>query len=568
MTGNNENATEKFTELRRRAQVFLSAPHSDAQALSPDAVRQLVHELDTYQIELELQNEDLRQAQEELELARRRFADLYEFSPAGYLTVNSKGLIIEANLAAAEMLGVTRGALIKRPLSTFIVADDQDIFYLNRKELLKTLKKQTCELRMQQRGGARFHVQMEIAVNPEIDGELGQFRLSLTDISSCKAVEAELHSLKEKYRSIVMDQNDLICRFDPQGKITFVNNAYCRFFGMRYQDILGTNFQPEIHSDDQEMVHNHFTDLTRLNPDNTLTYRVRLPNGEVHWQQWCGRAFFDADGNLTECQMVGRDTTEQEENKAALEKAHDQLERRVAERTREIQKLYDQLLHAEKLSAIGRFAASIAHEFSNPLSGITNVVKIAKRLETNNKDENALFELAIEECSRLKKLIRDLQNFSRPSLGRMELMDIHSMINSLLLFCKGDFHSRNIEVIKQYSEGMPLIAVVADQIKQVLLNIIINAADAMECGGFITISTEAKADCITIHIKDNGSGIAQEDLDHIFKPFYSTKPEKIGTGLGLAISADLIKKHDGSLEVQSESGKGTVFSIILPIKGV
>jgi len=129
----------KYADLRKRAQAFLTQKKESGQETSFKDVRSLIHELDTYQIELELQNEDLRQAQEELEESRQKYSDLYDFAPVGYLTISNKGLISEANLTAADMLSTDRRYLLKQPLSAFIVHDNQDIFYLNRKKLLETV---------------------------------------------------------------------------------------------------------------------------------------------------------------------------------------------------------------------------------------------------------------------------------------------------------------------------------------------------------------------------------------------------------------------------------------------
>ncbi len=194
---------DKFSELRRRAQVYLTGQSSDEPEVAVEDVRRLVHELNTYQVELELQNEDLRQAQEELELARQKYADLYEFAPVAYLTVTARGLIDEANLTAAEMLGVERRGLLGQPFSVFILPADQDIFYSHRQKLLETKNKQTCELRLQKQDGTIFHAQMGTVIRAEIDGQGGQFRAMLTDISPLKWAEEKLQEYSQSLESEV-----------------------------------------------------------------------------------------------------------------------------------------------------------------------------------------------------------------------------------------------------------------------------------------------------------------------------------------------------------------------------
>ena len=148
---------QKLAELRKRAEAILAAGGDESQAQKPQALGKILHELHTYQIELELQNEELRRAQVELQESREKYVDLYDFAPVGYVTVTEKGLISEANLTAADMLGTVRQHLINQPLSKFIVEEDQDIYYKHRREAMEITKRPSCELRMRREdGGALF----------------------------------------------------------------------------------------------------------------------------------------------------------------------------------------------------------------------------------------------------------------------------------------------------------------------------------------------------------------------------------------------------------------------------
>jgi PAS domain S-box-containing protein len=197
---NRDSDREKLLTLRKRAQDLLNTSQTHTHTMSQEEIKKLTHELETYQLELELQNEDLRGALEALEESRARYTDLYDFAPVGYLTVNGEGLIIEANLTAADMLGVARGHLIKEPLSNFIINDDQDIFYRHRKLLIESHTRQTCALQMRNNGLSRFYVQLESIVRPEIDGSEGQFRTIITDISERVAARQEIFGLESELR--------------------------------------------------------------------------------------------------------------------------------------------------------------------------------------------------------------------------------------------------------------------------------------------------------------------------------------------------------------------------------
>lgn len=559
---------KNFSELRTRAQSFLSSRPEQIDPLEED-IQKLVHELSTYQIELELQNEDLRNTQQELEKSRQRYADLYDFAPVGYITVSTKGLILEANLTAGSMLGVARGQLLTRRFSDFIVREDQDLFYLHRKRLLETGQQQSYELRLQKKDGPFFHAQIETATHSNGDCiPPEQFKVTINDVSLRKEADlAKLLHLKNRYRAIVMDQTELICRFDPQGRMTFVNDAYCRYFGVDYQDILGTNFLPGIYEDDLPLVKDQFRTLTSLQPNKTIEHRVYLPDGKIRWQQWCGRALFDQEGKIIEYQAVGRDITKRKNAEEELQKAHDELEQRVIERTQELQRSHAQLLHSEKLAAVGNLSASIAHEFNNPLQSVMTIIKGIGEFVVLEKQEQELIALALQECHRMKNLITDLRDFFLPTSGEYTQVDLRATIEALLLISKKDFHTRRIRIVKEYGINVPYIMAVADQLKQVFLNLLNNAADACEMGGEITITTETVGDdTIAVHIKDNGRGISPANINHIFEPFFTTKPELIGTGLGLSVSYGIIKKHGGRIEVHSVPGKGSTFSVFLPIE--
>lgn len=252
-----------------------------------------------------------------------------------------------------------------------------------------------------------------------------------------------------------------------------------------------------------------------------------------------------------------------------LQTLNDELEQRVEQRTLELQKTQKQYLHAEKLSAIGKLSASIAHEFNNPLQGILSVLKGLKRRAILEEEDRELLDEAIEEGDRIKDLIRNLQEFNRPSTGRKDLLDLHKTLDSVLLLYKNDFKGKRISVVRDYAERLPAVQAVADQIKQVFLNMLTNAADACHLpGGVITIKTwQENADMVATSIKDTGVGIQPSDVDFIFQPFYTTKPEVKGTGLGLSVSYGIIKKHRGEIRVESSPEEGSTFTVLLPING-
>ncbi len=229
--------------------------------------------------------------------------------------------------------------------------------------------------------------------------------------------------------------------------------------------------------------------------------------------------------------------------------------------------LQEQLLHAEKLSAVGQLSASIAHEINNPLFGIRNVLERLKEKGKLNIDNLEFTQLALQECDRIKRLIKDLQDFNRPTSGVMTPINLHNTIDSMLMLTKKEMANKQITVHKNYARNLPNLLAIADQIKQVLLNLLGNAMEACPSGGQITISTNESENHIIIKIADTGSGIKPDDLPHIFEPFFTTKSAVKGTGLGLSVSYGIIKRHNGKILVENNSNHGATFTIALPLNG-
>lgn len=256
------------------------------------------------------------------------------------------------------------------------------------------------------------------------------------------------------------------------------------------------------------------------------------------------------------------------ERTADLKQANQQLKKEIAERKRsekELQKVHQQLLHSEKLSALGQLAASIAHEFNNPLMGIRNTLEQVQQGTALEDSLAELVELSINESNRVMNLAHQLKDFYRPSSGTPQPLNIHDAIDDMLMLKKNDFRKENIQLNKEYSEHLPNVRVVEDQFKQVILNLLQNANEACLKGGELTIRTEVFDSSIEVAIKDNGQGIKQKYMDKIFDPFFTTKGEVKGTGLGLSVSYGIIKKHGGDLKARSTEGEGSQFIISLPI---
>ncbi len=240
----------------------------------------------------------------------------------------------------------------------------------------------------------------------------------------------------------------------------------------------------------------------------------------------------------------------------------------LQKRDRELEKTYNQLLHSEKLSATGRLAASLAHELNNPICGIRNALEIFSERGNPKEPYKKHLSMAIRECNRVVNLIENLNEFHRPSSDNKCFIDPHTAIDEMLLLVKSKFNKRNIVLSLNYAKNLPPILVIEDQFKQVILNLLTNAEEAIPKNnqqGKVTIITKLVDSKVFIRVQDNGEGISEEIQNRIFEPFITSKNQGLGLGLGLSISYSIAKKHGGELLFSSHMGKGSIFKFILPV---
>jgi len=380
-----------------------------------------------------------------------------------------------------------------------------------------------------------------------------------------KRVEEALRRAKEAWERTFDSVPDLITLLDNQHQIMRVNAAMARRLGLKPEECIGLPCYETVHGTSCPPAYC---------PHSRTIADGREHVEEVHEERLGGdflvttAPILDKKGERIGSVHIARDITERKQSEAKLQALNEELEMRVKERTLELQETQKLYLHAEKLSAIGKLSASIAHEFNNPLQGILTVLKGLKKRAILEEEDKKLLNAAIGEGDRIKELIRSLHDFNRPSSGRKTFMDVHQSLDAILLLQKSDLNERRITVERDYAESLPQIMVISDQVKQVFLNLLANAADACSHhGGLITVSTWQENDNVAVAIKDSGIGIKPEDMEHIFRPFFTTKAEFKGTGLGLPVSYGIVNNHQGKIQVESQPGEGTTFTVVLPIKG-
>jgi len=288
-----------------------------------------------------------------------------------------------------------------------------------------------------------------------------------------------------------------------------------------------------------------------------------------------------------------------EEKVRELSDYNEALEVKVNEKVNELQQAQEQLMQSDKMASIGQLAAGVAHEINNPIgyvnsnlntleqyaAGLLNIVDAYQVVESHlDKDSEPIENLVSlkeridfdylrqdimnlihesqEGANRVKKIVQDLKDFSHVDNNEWQDADLHAGLDSTLNIVHNEIKYK-AEVVKEYGR-LPTVQCVISQINQVFMNILVNAAQAIENKGVITIRTFEQDGLASIEISDNGKGIDPGNIKKIFDPFFTTKPVGKGTGLGLSLTYSIIKKHGGSIDVESQPGKGTTFRILLP----
>ncbi len=238
---------------------------------------------------------------------------------------------------------------------------------------------------------------------------------------------------------------------------------------------------------------------------------------------------------------------------------------RLVQDVTEMKKMEEQMMHSEKMAALGRLTAGIAHEIGNPLTSVFSFVQILKEMEKDEFKKESL-ETIYFHIARIADILKQLSGFSKTPPLEFKSWNINSLIESALALIQYDKRAKAVSIQKELSPDIPEIITDGNQLSQVFINIILNAFDAMPEGGTLTMRSYVRDGSVVVEFEDTGVGIPKENLSRIFDPFYTTKEK--GTGLGLAVSYSIIKKLNGTLTVESEQNKGSNFRITLPANGV
>lgn len=373
------------------------------------------------------------------------------------------------------------------------------------------------------------------------------------EIAERQQVEAALRESEARYRAIVEDQTELICQFKSDGTLTFVNNAYCRYFNKQLSELIGKSFLPLIPEEDQEFVTKNLSSLSQAQPIFTHEHRVILPSGEIRWQQWTNRGvMFDQSGKITEFQSVGRDITQSKQAEVEICKA---------------------LAKERELSELrANFVSLVSHEYRTPLTLIQSSAELLEHYNHLFSEEKKQTHLSRIQNSvrRMTQLLEDVLLIGTADAGKLNFNPVPV---DLVAFCKEIVETLQISAMQaQIITKVRICDCTVAQMDEKLLghiftNLFSNAIKYSPQGGTIKFDLICNQQSAVFRIQDNGIGIPPQDLPQLFESFerasnVGTIP---GTGLGLAIVKKCVELHGGNITVESEVGVGTTFTVTLPL---
>lgn len=456
---------------------------------------------------------------------------------------------------------------------------------------------QIFEWLSRKKNGETFH--SEISLKSTRIGGQGRVLAVLRDISERRKSELALKESEVRYRTIIEAFPEIIMVSDLKGNIIFANKALEKHTGISSADYTNPYKDANVHPDDIEYVRTEIKKLLSGQETHTPIIENRFIDirGNIRWFSGIvSKIYFD---NQLYLQTITRDITDKKHAEEQLEKYKNHLELLVQERTEELeatneeltaaneelinhreeleatltklQKTQSQLIHSEKMASLGVLAAGIAHELNNPLNFIkSGTTALETFIEDNlelTPDISKLVEAINDGVTRANQIVSGLNHYSRENDQVLEKSDLHKVIDNCLVILRIQTNS-NITLEKFYTNKPFKLKCNEGKVHQAILNLLMNAVQAIEekGKGTITIETRQTKKSLLISITDTGIGISQNNMAKISDPFFTTKEPGKGTGLGLFVTHIIIEEHVGKMEFESEPGKGTRVKISFPIQ--
>ncbi len=495
-------------------------------------------------------------------LSEERYQALFQHANDGVFILDLNGKHIMVNRRAAGMLGYTIDELIGKRIKDMVAPQEYPESLKRFEAIMSEEILPVYERTFRKKDGSFLSTEINATLVRDQQGQPKNIQSIVRDITERKKAEICLVESEKRYRNLVEDMPALICRFQPDGTLIFVNQAYCEAFEKTLKELLGFNFFEFIPAQDAQNVRAHLASLTPVAPLQTYEHRVISPTGEFRWQQWTNRAFFDKDGEIREYQSIGLDISHRKETEQQLRQAQQTAD--AANRAKSI------------------FLANMSHELRTPLNSILGYNELLAQETDITNQQAEIIQIINHSGEHLLALVNDILDFSKIEAGGVELQndvfDLPALLTTLEEIFRLPIEEKFLHLNFILADDLPQ-TILADRLKlrQILINLLSNAIKFTKEGGItLTVQSQPQADSpekdavqLQFAIQDTGVGIPPKDIETIFYPFVQSSFESNtngGVGLGLTISREYTRIMGGDLTVESTEGKGSVFRFTILTK--
>ena len=471
------------------------------------------------------------------------------------ITTDTDTNIVSYNHGGERILGYSRDDVIGRSVEMFYPDPEERRTLMRRMELFDGAVS-NYETRLKHKNGSLVDINLTISLLYDNEGRVvGTVGIS-KDITAVKKAQAELRATKDYLNAIVENTPDMIITTNLDNRIVSFNRGAENILGYERDQVLGRRIE-ELYVDQNER-----WALARLlkDQDEAVNYETQLwgADDRVVEIDLTLSHLRDNNGWIIGTVGISKDITEKKRIEAELEQKKAELEAAQL-----------QIMHSEKMASLGKLATSVAHEINNPLGGILLFCEmILEELPEDDHNRSDLMQIR-EQTLRCKDIVKGLLEFGRMTGTHYAFIDLNRTVEQGLALFANQALFQNIKIVRDMAPGLPQIMGDSSQLNQVFTNLIINAVDAMEGQGTLSIKTwvDQVTEEAVIEFADTGHGIEPEDMQRLFEPFFTTKEVGEGVGLGLSTSYGIIKKHNGRIDVKSKPGEGAVFTVRLPLEG-